>query len=144
MLCVHRAVPSFCCFFCPCSPASVVCAFALHQPSVGCCPVHPHHLPQGGWAVAIFHTAGKGTRLAPLPGSENNNKPGVKLVSTMTIGREKTELTILEAVIRQTNSYAPYRKGRCSVFWGDQIFVPSAGPLCPMLEVSSNGRSLGL
>uniref|UniRef100_A0A7S4GK83 Uncharacterized protein n=1 Tax=Eutreptiella gymnastica TaxID=73025 RepID=A0A7S4GK83_9EUGL len=82
---------------------------------------------QGGWAVAIFHTAGKGTRLAPLPGSENNNKPGVKLVSTMTIGREKTELTILEAVIRQTNSYAPYRKGRCSVFWGDQIFVPSAG-----------------
>jgi len=27
-------------------------------------------------SVAIYHTAGKGTRLAPLPGAENNNKPG--------------------------------------------------------------------
>ena len=26
--------------------------------------------------MAIYHTAGKGTRLAPLPGAENNNKPG--------------------------------------------------------------------
>lgn len=28
-------------------------------------------------AAALFHTAGKGTRMAPLPASENNNKPGV-------------------------------------------------------------------
>ena len=28
-------------------------------------------------SAAIYHTAGKGTRLAPLPASENNNKPGV-------------------------------------------------------------------
>jgi len=28
-------------------------------------------------SAAIFHTAGKGTRMAPLPASENNNKPGV-------------------------------------------------------------------
>jgi hypothetical protein len=28
-------------------------------------------------SAALFHTAGKGTRLAPLPASENNNKPGV-------------------------------------------------------------------
>jgi hypothetical protein len=28
-------------------------------------------------SVALYHTAGKGTRLAPLPASENNNKPGV-------------------------------------------------------------------
>ena len=28
-------------------------------------------------SVAIYHTAGKGTRLAPLPGAENNNKPGL-------------------------------------------------------------------
>jgi hypothetical protein len=80
-----------------------------------------------GWSVAMFHTAGKGTRLAPLPGSENNNKPGVKLPSLVQVDREAKELTILEAVIRQTNSYAPHRKGRCSVFWGDQVFVPSAG-----------------
>merc|ERR1719159_884315 len=39
-----------------------------------------------GAAVAIYHTAGKGTRLAPLPGSENNNKPGVKLPGLLTIG----------------------------------------------------------
>mmetsp|Transcript_28749 Transcript_28749/g.62977 ORF Transcript_28749/g.62977 Transcript_28749/m.62977 type:complete len:534 (-) Transcript_28749:321-1922(-) len=80
-----------------------------------------------GWSVAMFHTAGKGTRLAPLPGSENNNKPGVKLPSVVTVGGKAEQLTILESVIRQTNSYAPCRKGRCSVFWGDQIFVPSAG-----------------
>jgi len=82
---------------------------------------------RNGWAVAMYHTAGKGTRLAPMPGAENNNKPGVKLPSLVSLGGSVTELTILEAVIRQTNSYAPQRKGRCSVFWGDQIFVPSAG-----------------
>jgi hypothetical protein len=35
-------------------------------------------LLQGGEiSAALYHTAGKGTRLAPLPASENNNKPGV-------------------------------------------------------------------
>lgn len=34
-------------------------------------------------AAALFHTAGKGTRMAPLPASENNNKPGV--VSGLTL-----------------------------------------------------------
>jgi len=82
---------------------------------------------RSGWSVGMFHTAGKGTRLAPLPGSENNNKPGVKLPNVLTVDGELKELTILEAVIRQTNSYAPVRKGRCSVFWGDQVFIPSAG-----------------
>lgn len=82
---------------------------------------------KAGWSIGMYHTAGKGTRLAPLPGSENNNKPGVKLPSMLNVNGEAVELTILEAVIRQTNSYAPQRKGRCSVFWGDQIFVPSAG-----------------
>ena len=82
----------------------------------------------GGGTVGIYHTAGKGTRLAPLPGAENNNKPGVKLPSLVTIAPGVTaELTILEAVVRQTGCYAPRRAGRCSVFWGDQIFVPSAG-----------------
>ena len=28
-------------------------------------------------SIALYHTAGKGTRMAPLPASENNNKPGV-------------------------------------------------------------------
>ena len=32
---------------------------------------------KSGAAVALYHTAGKGTRLAPLPASESNNKPAV-------------------------------------------------------------------
>lgn len=34
-------------------------------------------LGEGKISAALYHTAGKGTRLAPLPASENNNKPGV-------------------------------------------------------------------
>jgi len=71
-----------------------------------------------GASVALFHTAGKGTRLAPLPGSENNNKPGVKLPAPGAP-------SILECVIRQTGAYASSRRKRLSVFWGDQVFVPS-------------------
>lgn len=36
-----------------------------------------------------------------------------------------TALTVLEAVVQQTGIYAPSRKGRLSVFWGDQVFLPS-------------------
>ncbi len=35
-------------------------------------------------------------------------------------------VTVLEAVVKQTGVYAASRKGRLSVYWGDQIFVPSA------------------
>jgi len=79
----------------------------------------------GGASVALYHTAGKGTRLAPLPGAENNNKPGVKLPSLLSIEGSMQPLTVLEAVMRQTSSYASVRGGRISVFWGDQVFVPS-------------------
>ena len=66
-----------------------------------------------GGTVGIYHTAGKGTRLAPLPGAENNNKPGVKLPSLVQTAPGVTaELTILEAVVRQTGCYAPKRAGR--------------------------------
>merc|ERR1719223_1457758 len=75
-------------------------------------------LLKDGKSVAMFHTAGKGTRLAPLPGAENNNKPGVKLPVPGSV-------SILESVIRQTGAYATSRKSRLSVFWGDQIFIPS-------------------
>ena len=78
-------------------------------------------------SVGLFHTAGKGTRLAPLPGAENNNKPGVKLpaVIKLTDGNY-VPITILEAVIKQTGCYAKSRIGRLSVFWGDQVFIPTA------------------
>ncbi len=81
---------------------------------------------KAGAAVAMYHTAGQGTRLAPLPGSESNNKSAVKLPCQH---RNSSELvTILEAVIQQTAIFAPTRGGRLSVFWGDQIFVPSLTP----------------
>ncbi|MCH2175190.1 MAG: hypothetical protein MK193_05620 [Lentisphaeria bacterium] len=78
-----------------------------------------------GASAAIYHTAGKGTRLAPLPGSEENNKPGVKLPEIVEIDGQPEVLTILESVIRQTSVYAISRVGRLSVFWGDQIFIPT-------------------
>ncbi|ETV67776.1 hypothetical protein H257_16132 [Aphanomyces astaci] len=83
-------------------------------------------LKAGTVSVALYHTAGKGTRLAPLPGSENNNKPGVKLPAMLTIDDKVVPMTILEAVIKQTGVYAASRRGRLSVYWGDQVFIPSA------------------
>jgi hypothetical protein len=81
---------------------------------------------QSGKSLALYHTAGKGTRLAPLPASEHNNKPGVKLPGLVQLPGGAMPLTILEAVILQTALYAPSRSGRISVFWGDQVFIPSA------------------
>jgi len=82
-------------------------------------------LASGEISVGLYHTAGKGTRLAPLPGAENNNKPGVKLPATIKVGGVLVPMTILEAVIRQTGCYAISRPGRLSVFWGDQVFIPT-------------------
>jgi hypothetical protein len=45
---------------------------------------------EAGASVALYHTAGKGTRLAPLPGAENNNKPGVKLPSLFKMKVKET------------------------------------------------------
>jgi hypothetical protein len=83
-------------------------------------------LSAGKISIGLYHTAGKGTRLAPLPGAENNNKPGVKIPSNVTLAGKSVPVTILESVIKQTGSYAPSRKGRLSVFWGDQVFIPTA------------------
>mmetsp|Transcript_5671 Transcript_5671/g.8333 ORF Transcript_5671/g.8333 Transcript_5671/m.8333 type:complete len:540 (-) Transcript_5671:4027-5646(-) len=83
-------------------------------------------LNQGKISAALYHTAGKGTRLAPLPASENNNKPGVKLPVCHEVDGESSPLTVLEAVVRQTSLYAPSRPGRLSAYWGDQVFIPSS------------------
>jgi len=78
-------------------------------------------------SAALYHTAGKGTRLAPLPASENNNKPGVKLPYCHKLENGNyAPITVLEAVVKQTGIYASSRRGRLSVFWGDQVFIPSA------------------
>lgn len=79
-----------------------------------------------GASVAIYHAAGQGMRLAPLPLCEGNNKAAVQLPG----------LTILEAIIKQTSQFHPHLKGRLSVFWGDQIFIPSRSlPLPPSHHV---------
>ena len=85
----------------------------------------PELLAAGTHSVGLYHTAGKGTRLAPLPAAENNNKPGVKLPAAIPVGERKVPLSILESVIKQTGAYACSRKGRLSVYWGDQVFIPS-------------------
>eukprot|EP00591_Stephanopyxis_turris_P001859 CAMPEP_0195519700 /NCGR_PEP_ID=MMETSP0794_2-20130614/15282_1 /TAXON_ID=515487 /ORGANISM="Stephanopyxis turris, Strain CCMP 815" /LENGTH=544 /DNA_ID=CAMNT_0040648893 /DNA_START=110 /DNA_END=1744 /DNA_ORIENTATION=+ len=78
-------------------------------------------------SAALYHTAGKGTRLAPLPASENNNKPGVKLPYCHELSDGTwAPLTVLESVVKQTGVYASSQKGRLSVYWGDQVFIPSA------------------
>lgn len=76
---------------------------------------------ENGKNIAIYHTAGKGTRLAPLTASEYNNKSRIKLVSSTN---QEEPLTILEATLLQTSIFAKTRKGRLLVFWGDQIFIP--------------------
>eukprot|EP00523_Entomoneis_sp_CCMP467_P009947 CAMPEP_0168739338 /NCGR_PEP_ID=MMETSP0724-20121128/11405_1 /TAXON_ID=265536 /ORGANISM="Amphiprora sp., Strain CCMP467" /LENGTH=545 /DNA_ID=CAMNT_0008786725 /DNA_START=61 /DNA_END=1698 /DNA_ORIENTATION=+ len=84
-------------------------------------------LAKGEISASLYHTAGKGTRLAPLPAGENNNKPGVKLPFGLRGKDGKLQsLTVLESVVKQTGIYASSRKGRLSVFWGDQVFIPSA------------------
>jgi len=116
-------------------------AVALAQDKLGADWNLNDELSQGRISAALYHTAGKGTRLAPLPAGENNNKPGVKLpfpLATTTSTTTSTTagdndnstspscipLTVLEAVVKQTGLYA--RKGRLSVFWGDQVFLPTA------------------
>jgi hypothetical protein len=53
------------------------CDYAKSSNNVDGNPDLESLLEQGTISAALYHTAGKGTRLAPLPASENNNKPGV-------------------------------------------------------------------
>ena len=78
-----------------------------------------------GAAIGIYHTAGQGKRLSPLTGSEFGNKPAVRLPGFIERSGSYELISILEAVIKQTSLYAASRKGRLSVFWGDQVFIPS-------------------
>lgn len=76
-----------------------------------------------GHSIAIYHTAGQGKRLSPLTASEKNNKSAVKLPCGLSFLKDEHTIAILEAVIWQSVELAPYRKGRLSVFWGDQVFL---------------------
>jgi len=76
-----------------------------------------------GKSLFMIHTAGKGTRIAPLPGTECNSKSNIKLPGIVSIAGEDEAITILEAVLMVTSIYASSRKDRLSVFWGDQIII---------------------
>ena len=82
-------------------------------------------LLKGGGTVAVYHTAGYGKRMAPLCGTEGNNKPAIKLPKPMKINEGDTLLTLFEAVIYSTQIFAKSREGRLCVFWGDQVIIPS-------------------
>ncbi len=83
-----------------------------------------------GSSIAMYHTAGLGKRLAPLTVSERGIKSAVKLpglIHRLSQGPNEVQLmTLLEAALKQTAVYASSRKGRLSVFWSDQVFIPSA------------------
>jgi hypothetical protein len=78
-----------------------------------------------GASVALYHTAGEGKRLYPLAASEFCNKSAVKLPWSIPHSSSNDLTSILEAAIYQTSVFAPFAKGRLSVFWGDQLFIPS-------------------
>lgn len=72
---------------------------------------------EGG--VCLFHCAGMGKRLYPLTASEYNNKSAIKIPAG------STTQSILDLVLDQTLAQTALLKGRLSVFWGDQVFIPS-------------------
>jgi len=86
-----------------------------------------------GAAVAIYHTAGQGKRLAPLTISESGIKSAVKLPGLiLPLSSDYPDvlfMTLLEATIKQSAIFALSRKGRLSVFWSDQVFIPSKSPI---------------
>lgn len=83
-----------------------------------------YELIENGSSIAIYHTAGKGTRIAPL-GLAEIDKGAVRLPRLVDYGGEKETITLLEAVIDQTSIFAESRNGRITVFWGDGLFLPS-------------------
>lgn len=78
--------------------------------------------------IAIYHTAGYGKRMAPLCGTEGNNKPAVKLLKPIKIFGSNNLLNLLEATILSTQIFAPSREGQLCVFWSDQVIIPSRTP----------------
>ncbi|MCB1213172.1 MAG: hypothetical protein KDK40_02630 [Chlamydiia bacterium] len=82
-----------------------------------------------GARCAIYHTAGRGTRLYPLTASEGGDKSRI-LMPYLAGHASGRSMTLLESVIYQTRSLC---KNACvGVFWGDQLFIPPT----PMLDNS--------
>ena len=76
-----------------------------------------------GDSVLMCHTAGKGTRTAPLPGVEVNTKSNIKLSEMVRVKGKLEPITVLESVIKQMSIYSRTRGGRMCVAWGDQVII---------------------
>ena len=61
----------------------------------------------------------------PLPGAENNNKPGVKLPALVTM--QDGSPPMLMRFSRASPDGCAQRAARRLAFWGDQTFIPSVG-----------------
>jgi hypothetical protein len=76
-----------------------------------------------GKSIFMFHTAGKGMRMAPLPGAECNSKSSIKLPGIVKVAGKDESISILESTIKAVGTYAASRKGRLGVFWSDQVVI---------------------
>lgn len=85
-------------------------------------------LLRNGTAIALYHCAGEGQRLYPISASEHNNKAALKLPGVITCDKKEIPITLLEAILKQTEAYVSSNPGRLSVFWGDQLFFPTVKP----------------
>ena len=94
-------------------------------------------LLDGSISAALYHTAGKGTRMAPLPASENNNKPGVVRFDSPTMReREKKRVSLLGCIGRhnrhsESNKPKRYQPTPFSVFFY-RLLRALEITLCPM------------
>jgi hypothetical protein len=79
-----------------------------------------YEMQRNGASVAIFHNSGVDKKLYPILASELNSKSDIKLPGKL----DNRRLTLLEAVIAQTNRPTFHPKGRLTAYWGDKILIP--------------------
>lgn len=87
-----------------------------------------HQWLETGHPLALYHCAGEGKRLYPLSASEHNNKAAMKLPGLIPFEVTEDPITLLEAILKQTDPLVKMNTGRLSVFWGDQLFFSSQSP----------------
>jgi|GEM_PF-1853797 len=87
--------------------------------------------------IAIYHTAGFGSRVWPITGSEFGSKSRISMPRYLDQNGRKVPMTLLESTLFQSSIFAKNRSGRIMVFWGDQVFIPTV----PLEELQSSTDS---
>lgn len=87
--------------------------------------------------IAIYHTAGFGSRVWPITGSEFGSKSRISMPRYLDQNGRKVPMTLLESTLFQSSIFAKNRSGRVMVFWGDQVFIPTV----PLEELQSSTDS---